>query len=75
MGQLGVICEFYPQIQSIADRAGKVGMIEEKLGTERGAGYWNRRKMADSGVLLCCGTDLPLVIDDIPQSLYHRKIS
>ena len=71
MGQLGVICEFYPQIQSIADRAGKVGMIEEKLGTERGAGYWNRRKMADSGVLLCCGTDLPLVIDDIPQSLYH----
>ena len=71
MGRMGVICEFYPQIQAIADRAGKVGMIEEKLGAERGKGYWNRRKMADSGVRLCCGTDLPLVIDDIPQSLYH----
>lgn len=27
--------------------------------------------MADSGVLLSCGTDLPLLIDDIPQSVYH----
>lgn len=71
MGRMGVICEFYPQIQAIADYAGKVGMIEEKLGAERGKGYWNRRKMADSGVRLCCGTDLPLVIDNIPQSLYH----
>lgn len=38
---------------------------------ERGKYYWNRRKMADSGVLLSCGTDLPLLIDDIPQSVYH----
>jgi hypothetical protein len=27
--------------------------------------------MADSGVLLSCGTDLPLLIDDIPESVYH----
>ena len=46
-------------------------MIEEKIGMERGKYYWNRRKMADSGVLLSCGTDLPLLIDDIPQSVYH----
>ena len=27
--------------------------------------------MADSGVTISCGTDLPLLIDDIPQSIYH----
>ena len=71
MGRMGVIAEIYPQIQSIADRRSKLAMIEEKIGMERGRYYWNRRKMADSGVLLSCGTDLPLLIDDIPQSVYH----
>ncbi len=71
MGRMGVIAEIYPQIQSIADREGKLAMIAEKIGMDRGACYWNRRKMADSGVLLSCGTDLPLLIDDIPQSVYH----
>ena len=27
--------------------------------------------MADSGVIISCGTDLPLLIDDIPESVYH----
>ena len=71
MGRMGVICEFYPQIQAIADYAGKVGMIEEKLGAERGKGYWNRRKMLDSGVVLSGATDLPLMITDIPEAIYH----
>lgn len=71
MGKMGVIAEIYPQIQSIADREGKLAMITEKIGMDRGQYYWNRRKMADSGVLLSCGTDLPLLIDDIPQSVYH----
>lgn len=71
MGQMGVIAEIYPQIQSIADRESKVAMIEKHIGKERGKYYWNRRKMADSGVLLSCGTDLPLLTDDIPESIYH----
>ena len=71
MGRMGVIAEIYPQIQSIANRKDKLAMIDEKIGMERGAYYWNRRKMADSGVILSCGTDLPLLIDDIPQSIYH----
>jgi predicted amidohydrolase YtcJ len=71
MGDLGIICEFYPQIQSIADREGKTSMINEMIGKNRGANYWNRRKMADYGVPLCCGTDLPLVIDNIPESIYY----
>lgn len=71
MGRMGVIAEIYPQIQSIADRKGKLAMISEKIGMDRGKYYWNRRKMADSGVLLSCGTDLPLLIDNIPESVYH----
>lgn len=71
MGKLGVIAEIYPQIQSIANKKDKLAMIEEKIGMERGQYYWNRRKMADSGVLLSCGTDLPLLIDNIPESIYH----
>ena len=27
--------------------------------------------MADSGVTISCGTDLPLLYDDIPESVYH----
>jgi len=71
MGELGVIAEIYPQIQSIADRESKVAMIHEKIGSERGRYYWNRRKLADCGVRISCGTDLPLLIDDIPESIFH----
>jgi len=71
MGRLGAVAEIYPQIQSIADREEKLAMIREKIGEERGQYYWNRRKMADSGVIISCATDLPLTVDDIPQSIYH----
>ncbi len=71
MGKLGVIAEIYPQIMSIADRSGKLAMISDKIGLDRGKYYWNRRKMKDSGVMISCGTDLPLLIDDIPESIYH----
>ena len=54
MGKLGVIAEIYPQLQSIANRKDKLAMIEEKIGMDRGQYYWNRRKMADSNVLLSC---------------------
>lgn len=73
MGDLGVVAEIYPQIQSIADRTGKLTMIEEKIGMARGQYYWNRRKMVDSGVVLSCATDLPLLIPDIPESIYHAS--
>ncbi|MGD1816145.1 MAG: amidohydrolase family protein [Pleomorphochaeta sp.] len=71
MGELGLICEFYPQIQAISDYESKVGMIDEKIGLDRGKNYWNRRKMVEFKVPLCCGTDLPLVIDNIPKSIFH----
>ena len=71
MGRLGIVAEVYPQIMSTSDREGKLSMIRKKIGMDRGRNYWNRRKMADSGVVLSCGTDLPLLYDNIPESIYH----
>jgi predicted amidohydrolase YtcJ len=71
MGELGVVAEVYPQIMSLASRASKIAMIDEKIGPERGKRYWNRRKMIDGGVIVSCGTDLPLLVPDIPESIYH----
>ncbi len=71
MAEIGVIAEIYPQIMSIYDREEKLSLIEERIGKERGKNYWNRRKMADCGVRISCGTDLPLLIPDIPESVYH----
>ena len=70
MGELGVVAEVYPLIQSIADREGKLAMIAEKIGPERGAHYWNRRHMLDSGVVLSCGTDLPMTRDELGVGVY-----
>jgi predicted amidohydrolase YtcJ len=71
MGKLGAIAEIYPQIMSVAHRDSKLAMIDEKIGAARGRNFWNRRKMADSGIVISCATDLPLLIDDIPESIYH----
>ncbi|TCS79445.1 hypothetical protein EDD59_10825 [Muricomes intestini] len=71
MGKLGITAEVYPQIMSLASRSEKVAVINETIGSERGKNYWNRRKMEDSNVTLSCGTDLPLLFDDIPESIYH----
>ncbi|NLG91989.1 MAG: amidohydrolase family protein [Clostridiales bacterium] len=70
MGRLGVIAEVYPQIQSLDKKQDIMDMIATQLGGDRGKNYWNRRKMWDSGVCVTCGTDLPLLIPDIPESIY-----
>jgi len=70
MSDLGVVAEVYPLIQSIADRRGKLEMIAEKIGAARGAHYWNRRAMLDAGVVVACGTDLPMTVDDLGTGVY-----
>lgn len=70
MAELGVVAEVYPLIQSIADRAGKLAMIDAKVGPARGRNYWNRRAMLDAGVTVSCGTDLPMTLDDVGVGVY-----
>ncbi len=71
MGELGVVAEIYPQIMSIAKREEKIAMINKNIGVERGKNYWNRRSMLDNDVVISCATDLPLLVDDIPESIYN----
>ncbi len=71
MGKLGIVAEIYPQIQSIANRKDKLDMIHKHIGEHREKQYWNRRKMIDNGVIISCGTDLPLLFDSVPESIYH----
>jgi predicted amidohydrolase YtcJ len=71
MGKIGAVAEIYPQIPSLYKRQEKLDTINATIGAERGKRYWNRRAMADNGVVISCGTDLPLLYDDIPESIYH----
>ncbi|WAI93313.1 amidohydrolase family protein [Streptococcus dysgalactiae] len=71
MGKINAIAEIYPQIQSLYSYTEKTELIYDKIGIERSKNYWNRRKMIDSGITLSCATDLPLLFDDIPSSIYY----
>lgn len=71
MGTLGVIAEIYPQIMSLDPGEVVQKHIKDRLGSQRSQYYWNRRKMQDSGVAVSCATDLPLMISNIPESIYH----
>lgn len=68
-GAIGGITEVYAQIQSLDKKQDILDMIDRQLGGDRGKNYWNRRKMWDSGVCVSCGTDLPLLIPDIPEAI------
>jgi hypothetical protein len=68
-GAMGGITEVYAQIQSLDKKQDVLDMIDRQLGGDRGKNYWNRRKMWDSGICVSCGTDLPLLIPDIPEAI------
>lgn len=68
-GAIGGITEVYAQIQSLDRKQDILDMIDRQLGGDRGKNYWNRRKMWDSGICVSCGTDLPLLIPNIPEAI------
>jgi len=69
MGQLGVVAEIYAQIITLSGEETRE-LSQNFVGPERATRYWNHRKMADSAVPICFATDLPLMIPDIPDSIY-----
>ncbi len=71
MAELGIIGEIYFQIMSLESGNDIKKTIQDTIGSERGKYYWNRRKMIESGVVLSGATDLPLMITDIPEAIYH----
>ncbi|WP_444641552.1 amidohydrolase [Caproiciproducens sp. R1] len=69
-GRMGGIAEVYAQIQSLDNKDDVLEMIDNQLGGDRGINYWNRRKMWDSGMVVSCGTDLPLLLPSVPESIW-----
>ncbi len=69
-GAIGGICEIYPQIQSLDAKQDIVDMVDRQLGLERMRYYWNRRRMEDAGITVSCGTDLPLLLPSLGESVY-----
>jgi len=71
MAELGVFGEAYLQMLMTDDASNWIGDVTEKVGT-RFNEYLNMRALADAGVTICGATDLPFMIPDIPQSVYHQ---
>ena len=71
LGEMGVSAELYFQIMSLDPGSVLKENIKRTIGMERGKNYWNRRKMEDSGMNLCGATDLPLMITNVPESIYY----
>ena len=66
----GGICEVYPQILTLDRREDCLSMMRRQIGETRLPHSWNRRGMEDSGCTVCCGTDLPLLIPSLGESIY-----
>lgn len=71
LGKMGAFAELYFQIMSLDPGQVIRDNIKRTIGAERGKYYWNRRKMADAGINLSGATDLPLMVTDVPESIYH----
>lgn len=70
MAVMGVFAECYVQMLKTDDAENWVNDITGKTGT-RMKEYLNFRSMKDEGVMLAGATDLPFMIPDIPESIYH----
>ncbi len=70
-GAMGGVGEIYFQIMSLDPAEIVIADIERTIGKERGKYFWNRRGMIDSGMILSGATDLPLMITDIPEAIFH----
>lgn len=70
LGALGVICEIYPQILTLDNREDCLSMMRRQIGSARLRRSWNRRDMEDAGCVVCCGTDLPLLLPSVGDAIY-----
>lgn len=71
LGRIGATAELYFQIMSLDPGDEVKNNIIRTIGSERGKNYWNRRKMKDTGMNLSGATDLPLMITDVAEAVYH----
>lgn len=71
MAELGVFGEIYAQVIGMDTYDNWVHDYEAVIGRERTSEYLNYRDLTDQGVVLAAATDLPLLIPNIPESIYY----
>lgn len=74
MADLGVYGEAYVQMLMTDTALNWKSDVTEKVGT-RFSEYLNLRAIQDAGVVLAAATDLPFMIPNIPESIYHGCLS
>lgn len=69
MSNLGITAINYVQIMNCTSKYSDF-YAQDLIGDDRINNYWPYKRMIDKGVNICCGTDLPLDIPNIPLSVY-----
>lgn len=69
MHDLNIVASNYFQVMELYDTAEEL-YVESMCGADRLDRIWNYRRIADAGVVYCTGTDMPLAVPDIPNTLY-----
>lgn len=72
MGELGIYAEIYPQVLLLNPSYEKSYMAE-RVGKAKENRFYNYHAMIDAGITVTAGTDLPLFITDIPESIYSAS--
>lgn len=70
LGRTKTVGEIYSQIMLLDSEADTKDYLNNFIGEKRFKNMWNYRKMADSGMILSTGTDLPLMYPSIPDSIF-----
>lgn len=69
MGENGIFAEVYAQILML-NPSYEESYMADVVGKEKENRFYDYRAMLDTGIIVTAGTDLPLFITNIPESIY-----
>jgi len=72
MHEKEIVAEIYPQILGL-NASIKEGYMDKVIVDQAGEDFFNYKCLVDNNVLLTSGTDLPLFITDVPDSLVRAN--
>lgn len=72
MAELGITASNYFQIMELTPSMDEL-YVEKMCGAEKLDRIWAYKRMAEAGVNICTGTDMPLDIPNVPVSIYYAS--
>lgn len=73
MGELGIVAEVYAQIL-LLNPSHEASYMREVAGAANEPRFHNYRSMLDAGITVTIGTDLPLFMTSVPDSIYAANM-